>query len=245
MEGFQKNQKNQKYWYGILLFLSFVFHTFPLQVSAQSGLHNTKSPFPIAFQTASPIVNKLKPPANIFNNASEKTSNSSGTIFLSRLYHHNSNSFHLKSKNANKNDGSRKKKSFSKAGGRSQSLSRKKTTDNKSRGGIISVVEKVVPVLLFLALLKGVSGFLFGVDSNVVYYESSVYEKTIYNKKGDREQFRRESFRSNAPSMISDDRFMRGTAIDRYNDGTNSLRFLDQKLRDLDREIDNIYGGGL
>jgi len=107
----------------------------------------------------------------------------------------------------------------------------------------MSVVEKVVPVLLFLALLKGVSGFLFFANSNIVYYESSVYEKTIYNEKGEREQFRRESFRSNVPSMISDDRFMRGTAIDRYNDETNSHRFLDQELRDVDREIDKIYGG--
>ena len=241
MKGFLKDEK-YRYNYGILLFLS-VFPTFPLQVSAQNGLHSARSTVSIAFQTARPIVNKLKPPARTFYNASEKTSNSSGTIFLSRLlYHRNSNSFRLKSKNANKDNGSRKKFSFSKAGGRSQSLSRKKTTD-KSRGGIMSVVEKVVPVLLFLALLKGVSGFLFIANSNVVYYESSVYEKTIYNEKGEREQFRRESFRSNVPSMISDDRFMRGTAIDRYNDETNSHRFLDQELRDVDREIDKIYGG--
>ena len=229
MKGF-----DQKYRYGILLFLS-VFPTFPFQVLAQSGLHSESSTVSIAFQTASPIVNKLKPSAQTFYNASEKTSNSSGTIFLSRLlFHRNSNSSRLKSKNANKDDGSRKKFSFSKTGGRSQSISRKKTTD-KSRGGIISVVEKVIPALLFLA-----SGFLFFANSSVVYYDFSVFEKTINNEKGEREHFRRESFRSNVPSMISDDRLMKGTAIDRYNDETNSIRFLDRELRDLEREKRDI-----
>ena len=105
-------------------------------------------------------------------------------------------------------------------------------------------IKTILPLALILFLAKG---FFFPNinNGNVVYYSSTVYERSYYNQDGQLERIRKENVKSNVPSMITDQRFLRGTNVEQYQqeDETESvLRSLDRELDQLDREIDAIYG---
>ena len=145
---------------------------------------------------------------------------------------------------------SQKKRSFSRAGGRSQSWTKRliptktQPVSNNKKDDKFNWIKTILPLALILFLAKG---FFFPNinNGNVVYYSSTVYERSYYNQDGQLERIRKENVKSNVPSMITDQRFLRGTNVEQYQqeDETDSiLRSLDRELDQLDREIDAIYG---
>ena len=145
---------------------------------------------------------------------------------------------------------SKKKRSFSRAGGRSQSWTKRliptetQPVFNNKKDEKFNWIKTILPLALILFLAKGF--FFHNINNiNVVYYSSTVYERSYYNQDGQLERIRKENVKSNVPSMITDQRFLRGTNVEQYQqeDETDSvLRSLDRELDQLDREIDAIYG---
>lgn len=144
----------------------------------------------------------------------------------------------------------KKKRSFSRAGGRSQSWTKRliptetQPVSKNNKDDKFNWVKTILPLALILFLTKGI--FFPNIsNSNVVYYSSTVYERSYYNQDGQLERIRKENVKSNVPSMITDQRFLRGTNVEQYQqeDETDPvLRSLDRELDQLDKEIDSIYG---
>lgn len=124
----------------------------------------------------------------------------------------------------------KKKRSFSRAGGRSQSWTKRliptetQPVFNNKKDEKFNWIKTILPLALILFLAKGIF-FPNMNNDNVVYYSSTVYERSYYNQDGQLERIRKENVKSNVPSMITDQRFLRGTNVEQYRqeDETDSI----------------------
>ena len=154
----------------------------------------------------------------------------------------------------NNKDGGKgdKKRSTARAGGRTsnnrklQSSVPLQESSSPSNNTVMGWAKKVVPLLVLLSILKGIFGFLFGFggsNSNVIYYQSTVYESRTYDADGKMERVRKESIKSNMPSSMINGNKKEGY---RERDGTSrssgTSLFLDQNFdEELDKELENSF----
>ena len=152
---------------------------------------------------------------------------------------------------ANGDNESGKKRSVARAGGRTSNSDRNllfsKPLTTSSNNTIMEWAKKVIPLLVLLTILKGIFGFLFGFgsNSNVIYYQSTVYESRTYDADGKMERIRKESIKSNLPSSMINGNKEDGY-VDRDGSSSGSTRgtslYLDQNFdEELDRELENSF----
>ena len=134
------------------------------------------------------------------------------------------------------NERSEKKRSFSRAGGRSKKKETDQPKKQEQANGIFNPIKNIIPLLLLFAIINNLFGFMTGGDGSTIYYSSTVYEKTFIDENGQIQRLRKENVQSNVPSLINsnNDKVLRDSAKLEINSNFNSFD-------DMDTEMDRIF----
>lgn len=181
-----------------------------------------KTSHPLAFQ-----LNSLSTSRRI----SRDIYHGKGQLLGSAVFYRNQEK--IKSNTLVLNETNEKKRSFSRAGGRSKKKEISQSNNSKGLSTKDSTsfgpIKNIIQLILLVTIINNLFGFVFGGgNSNTVYYSSTVYEKTYYNENGELQRIRKENMQSNVPSLINNDKALRET-------GNSNLESFDDVARETER----------
>ena len=215
--------------------LLFVIFSRAISVAAITDrIENSSIKTNIKKKTSHPLAFQLKS-LSTSRRISRDIYHGKGQLLGSAVFYRNQEK--IKSNTLVLNETNEKKRSFSRAGGRSKKKEISQSNNSKGlstkENTSFGPIKNIIQLILLVTIINNLFGFVFGggnSNSNTIYYSSTVYEKTFYNENGELQRIRKENVQSNVPSLINNDKALRET-------GNSNLESFD----DVGRETERIF----